>query len=154
MKDAFGSFLIHYIFTKFEKKNFEEILPLIRKIEEKIVDFCQNKNSAFIIEKCFEKGDQKISEHLIKYLLDNHSNSIIDIVANRYGFYVIKKIKYFSNNKLIEEIMKIIVNNIEKLKHSNKANEIIVSLSYEFKEFSDLLFEKNKNSQKFVNKKE
>ena len=56
------------------------------------------------------------------------------------------------NNKLIEEVMKNIVNNIEKLNQSNKANEIILSFSYEFKEFSNLLFEKNKYPKKFVNK--
>ena len=147
MKDDFGSFLINYIFTKLEKKNFEEILPLIRKIEENIVNYCQNKNSAFVIEKCLERGDQKICDHLIKYLFQNHPNSIIDIVANRYGFYVIKKIKYLKNNKLVKEIMKNIVNNIEKINQTNKANEIILSFSFEFKDFSDLLFEKNKKSQ-------
>ena len=152
MKDAFGSFLIHFIFTKLEKKNLEEILPLIRKIEENLVDYCKNKNSAFVIEKCFERGDQKISEHFIKYLLENHSNSIIDIVSNPYGFYAIKKIKHLKNNKLIEEVMKNIVNNIEKLNQSNKANEIILTFSHEFKEFSNLLFEKNKYPTKFVNK--
>ena len=147
MKDDFGSFLINYIFTKLEKKNFEEILPLIRKIEENIVNYCQNKNSGFVIEKCLERGDQKICEHFIKYLFQNHPNSIIDIVANRYGFYVIKKIKYLKNNKLVKEIMKNIVNNIEKINQTNKANEIILSFSFEFKDFSDLLFEKNKKSQ-------
>ena len=154
IKDDFGRFLIYYIFTKFKTKTLEEILPLIRKIEEKIVDYCQNNNSAFVIEKSLERGDQKINEHFIKYLLENHSNSIIDIVANRYGFYVIKKTKYLANKKLIKELMKNIVDNIEKLYQSNKANDIIVSFSSEFKEFSDLLFEKNKNSTKFLNKNE
>ena len=149
IKDDFGRFLIYYIFTKFKTKTLEEIIPLIRKIEEKIVDYCQNNNSAFVIEKCLERGDQKINEHFIKYLLENHSNSIIDIVANRYGFYVIKKIKYLANKKLIKELMKNIVDNIDKLYQLNKANDIIVSFSSEFKEFSDLLLKKNKNSTKF-----
>ena len=73
------------------------------------------KNSAFIIEKCFERGDLKISENILQYLLKNHSDSIIDIIKNPFGFYATKKIKYINNKQLIKETMSIIVNSIDKI---------------------------------------
>ena len=129
IKNCYGNFLIRHILLKFEKKSFDEILPFITKIEEKIVDYCKNQYSSSIIEKCFEKGEQEISEHMVKYLLDYHLNSIIEIVDNIYGFYVIKKIFSINNKKLKETLMKFIVNNINKFKKYNDVNNLIKNFS-------------------------
>ena len=152
IKDNYAFFFLQYIFTKYEKRKFEEILPLIEKIEENIVDYCKIKNSAFIIEKCFERGDQKICEHILKNLLENHSDSIVDIVKNPFGFFIIKKIKYINNKQLIKDTMSIIVDSIDKINEFNVANKIITSFSSEFKVFSELLYERNKACVKIINK--
>ena len=144
--------MLQYIFTKYEKRKIEEILPIIEKIEENIVNYCKIKNSAFIIEKCFEKGDQEICEHILKNLLENHSDSIVDIVKNPYGFYIIKKIKNINNKQLIKDIMSIIVDSIDTINEFNVANKIITSYSSEFKVFSELLYERNKSCVKIINK--
>ena len=143
INDDYGNFLLQYIFTKYEYKRFIEILPIIIKIEKNIVEYCKKKNSASVIEKCFEKGDQQISEHLIKYLIDNHSNSLKDIIYNSYGFYVIKKSMYIKNKDIKEYIMKAIIENIDKIKEINNGKKIIESFSNEYKEFAFLLYLKN-----------
>ena len=152
IKDNYAFFFLQYIFTKYEKRKFEEILPLIEKIEENIVDYCKIKNSAFIIEKCFERGDQKICKHILKNLLENHSDSIVDIVKNPFGFYIIKKIKYINNKQLIKDTMSIIVDSIDKINEFNIANKIITNFSSEFKVFSEFLYERNKACVKIINK--
>ena len=147
IKDNYGNFILQYIFTKFEKKNYFEILPIIRKIEENIVEYCKCKNPASIIEKCFERGDPKISCHLIKYLIDNHSNSLKEIIYNPYGFYVIKKSILIQNKEIKEYIMRAIIENIDKIKEINNGKKIIEAFSNEYKEFSYLLNLKIKNQE-------
>ena len=139
MKDCYGNYLIQFILSKSYNGKIDEILPLIKKIEENIVDYCKCKFSASVIEKCFENSEKEISEHILKYLLDNHFNSIINILVNPYGFYVIKKSMFIKNNYLKEEIMKIIINNKEKLLKTNNGKKIISIFSSDFKEFSELL---------------
>ena len=53
MKDCYANYLIQYIFFKFDNNKFNEILPIIKKIEENIVDYCKNIFSSSVIEKCF-----------------------------------------------------------------------------------------------------
>ena len=144
MKDCYGYYLIIYIFTKFEKIKFFEISKIITKIEENILDFCKSKYSSSVIEKCFEKGNNEISEHIIKYLLEYHSNSIINILTNSYGFYVIKKTMRVNNKILRDKIANIIINDLGKIKERYYVNKIITSFSFEYKKFSDILYEKNK----------
>ena len=50
--------------------------------------------------------------------------------------------------------MKIIVNNIDEINKLSNANKIITCFSSEYKEFSDLLYEKNKSIFKNVNNNE
>ena len=79
---------------------------------------------------------------------------ILDILNNSYGFYVLKKTKYINNKNLKISLMKIIVNQIGELKQLNNADKIITCFSSEYKEFSDLLNEKNKSIFKSVNNNE
>ena len=100
MKDCYANFLIYYILIKYEIKNFTEILPILEKIEGNIVEYCKNKYSASVIEKCCERGKKEIIEHILKYLIDNHSESIIDILLNSYGIYIIKKALKIENKDI------------------------------------------------------
>ena len=150
MKDPYANFLIQFIFIKFETK-LDEILPIIHKIEINKIQYCKTKYSSSVIEKCFERGNQMISEHILKYIINNHSNSLIDIINNPYGFYILKKVRFNNNKNLKESLMKIIVNNIDEINKLSNANKIITCFSSEYKEFSDLLYKKNKSIFKNVN---
>ena len=136
IKDNFGNYLIQYIFTKGTVSNFESILPLIIKIEKKLVEYCTYKYSASVLEKCFEKGDEKISEHFLNYLIVNHPNDIINISANQFGFYVIKKSFYIQNVVIKQKIYAILQKDIHKLRHQSKEKKLICSL---LKDYSGLL---------------
>ena len=149
IKDYYGHYLIQYIFSKFEKIKINEILPIVKKIEENILEYSKMKYSSCVIEKCFEIGNIEINEHMLKYLLDNHSNSIIELLSNEYGFYIIKKSLHIKRKYLKEKLIKIIVNNLDKLDDVNILNKVITSFSSEHKDFSDILFEKNKGNINF-----
>ena len=132
MKDNFGNYLIQYIFINGKNINFELLLPLIIKIEENLVGFCKHKYSASVLEKCFEKGDEKISEHFLNYLLEKHSDDIINIASNQFGFYVIKKSLYIKNNNINKKIFKIIEKEFHRLKPESKEKKLIKSLLRQF----------------------
>ena len=135
MLDQFGNYLIQYIFIKCININFELLLPIIIKIEEKILFYCQFKYSAAVIEKCFEQGDDKIREHFINFLLEKHSSEIIYIAANKFGFYIIKKAFNIKNVETKKVIMQILKKDINKLKSNNKEIKLVYSLFKEFQEY-------------------
>ena len=135
MKDCFGNFLIQYIFNKLGSLKFEEILPIINKVEDNIVDYCKCRFSASVLEKCFERGDPKISEHIIKYLFDNHLDSIIDLLANPFGFYVIKKSLKIRDKNYKRKIIQFIWSNKDKLCKTNYGNKIISIIPVEYKKY-------------------
>ena len=135
IKNDFGNYLIQYIFTKMKDLNFELILPLITKIEENLLDFCKYKYSASVLEKCFERGDEKISQHFLTYLLENHSNDIIYIATNQYGFFVIKKSFFVNNVEAKKKIINIIKKDLNRLNYESKEKKLVYSLLKEFSEF-------------------
>ena len=138
IKHCFGNFLIQYIFIKTKNKyKLEQVFPLIQKIEEKLVEYCKDKHSSATIEKFFEKGDEKVNEHLIKYLLDFHKDEIIDILIDINGFYVIKKSMNISNREIKINLIKNIVNNINKFELGSKNRAIVSSFCKEFSEYLD-----------------
>ena len=114
IKDQFGNYLIQYILinTKTEDK-FKEILPIIFKIEENIVNFCKSKYSANVIEKCFENCENMIREHILNSLLTNNSENIVDILIDQFGIYVIQK-AFKINNIIYKNKLKEIINSKEK----------------------------------------
>ena len=109
MKDQFGNYLIQYILinTRTEDK-LNELLPLINKISENIIDLCKYKNSANVIEKCLENTLNLPRENLIKALLQNTSDKLVEVLLDKFGIYVIQKaLKFLSvnyKNRLIELI--------------------------------------------------
>ena len=136
MKDCFGNFLIQYIFNKLGSLKFEDLLPIINKVEDNIIDYCKYKFSASVLEKCFERGDPEISEHIIKYLFDNHLDSIIDLLANPFGFYVIKKSLKIQDKNYKRKIIQFIWSNKDRLcKKKIYGNKIISIISEEYKKY-------------------
>jgi hypothetical protein len=110
IKDQFGNYLIQYILinTKTNEK-FKEVQPLLKKIEETMLDLCKSKFSANVIEKCFEHEDNISREFLMKALINLSSDKIIKILLDNYGIYVIQKALKYPNanyrNKIIELIL-------------------------------------------------
>ena len=142
MKDCYGNFIIQFIFFKFDKNKFDEILPIIEKIEENMVDFCTNKFSSSVIEKSFEKNERKIGERFIKCLFEHHENDIIDILLNSYGKYVIKKACNFENKLFRNMISKTIIGKLNQKKEKKK--KIIQIIKNDYPEFSFLFYEQGK----------
>ena len=143
MKDCYANYLIQYtilkdIFFKFDNNKFNEILPIIKKIEENIVDYCKNIFSSSVIEKCFEKNETKIGEIFIKSLLEKHPNDILNILLNSHGRYIIKKSLNFDNKKYNQTIMNIILENIKKVKLTPEEEAILESFKNDYPEFSFL----------------
>ena len=142
MKDCYGNFIIQFIFFKFDKNKFDEILPIIEKIEENMVDFCTNKFSSSVIEKSFEKNERKIGERFIKCLFEHHENDIIDILLNSYGKYVIKKACNFENKLFRNMISKTIIGKLNQMKEEGE--KIIQIIKNDYPEFSFLFYEQGK----------
>ena len=141
IKDCYGNFLIQFIFFKFDKNKFNEILPIIIKIEENIVDYCTNQYSSSVIEKCFERNEIKIGEMIINCLLEYHSNDFVDILQNQYGKYIIKKSLNFKNNFFRLKIMNAIINKLENANKNPDLIKIVETMKQEYQEFSFLLIQ-------------
>jgi hypothetical protein len=136
IKNNFGNYLIKYIFLQMKNKiQFNKIFPLIKKIEENILEYCKNKNSSGVLEKLFEKGAENINEHIINYLLDFHSNEIINLLIHPNGYYVIKKIMNIKNKNIKKKIIKAVVDNKSKLESDSKNKTIVNTFCEEFSEF-------------------
>ena len=144
IQNEYGNYLIQFILlnNKEVEKTFPEILPIIMKIEENIVNLCISKHSANVIEKCFENSDNMIRNHILDTLLYNNSDKILDIFFNKYGIYVILKAlktqkgKY--KNKIIELLNKK-KNEFQYFFHSNDKNsKKILKIIQNNKELDDV----------------
>ena len=119
IKDQFANYLIQYILVNTKtKEKYLEIMPLIKKLEENILDYCILKFPANVIEKCFENNDNYIREHILEYLLKNHKDKIIEILLDEYGIYIIQKAINL-NSFYKKELCDIITQNENELKNIN-----------------------------------
>ena len=136
MKDCFGNYLIQYIFIQLKNKfQFNILFPLIKKMTENLIDFCKDKYSSFALEKLFEKGDEKIKEYLINYLLTFHCDDIINILINPNGFYIIKKAMYIKNEDIKSKIVKAIMKNKYKIESGSRNELVVNSFCNEFSDY-------------------
>ena len=133
---CFGNYLIQYIFLKINDiTKFNEIFNLVKIIEENIMEYSVNKYSSGVLEKLFEKGDVKVNEHIINYLLNFHRDKIINIIINPNGFYVIKKAMNIKDKNIKKQIIKSLYNNIYKLESGSRNKSIVSSFCEEYAEF-------------------
>ena len=141
IENEFGNYLIQFILLN--KKNieqtFQEILPIILKIEENIISFCFTKYSANVIEKCFEQSENIIRNHILDFLFKYHSNRIVDIMFNNYGIYIILKAIKSQNGKYKNKLIDIINKSDKELKciiNSNSNNyKNILKIMHKYIEF-------------------
>ena len=144
IENEFGNYLIQFILLN--KKNIEqtfyEILPIIIKIEENIVNFCFSKYSASVIEKCFEKSENLIRNHILDFLFNNHSNRLVDILFNKYGVYIILKATKTQNEKYKNKLIEIINKSDNEIKFIFNSNENnfrnILKIIHKYKELEDI----------------
>ena len=120
INDQFGNYLIHYILKSIKtKEQFNEILPIFKKLESKICEYCKSKFSANVIEKSFENSESIVGEFILENLLKEHSDNIIEILTNEYGIYVIKKAMKYRSGKYKVQIIKIIQSHLIKINSFN-----------------------------------
>ena len=117
IQNEYGNYLIQYILSNNVniQETFQEIFPIINKIEQNLINFCMSKFSANVIEKCFENSDDIIRNHILDYLFNNYSNKIIDIFFNKYGIYALLKASKIQNGKYKNKLIDIFNNNLEYL---------------------------------------
>lgn len=151
IKNEFGNYLIQFILinNKNEQQYFKEILPIIIKIEENLINLCMSKFSANAIEKCFEKSDNIIRNHILETLFNKYSDKIIDILFNKFGIYVILKAARAQNGKYTNKLIDIFHKNINELRfiiNSNTKNSRkILKIVHSHKEL-DNIYEILKNN--------
>ena len=144
IQDQYGNYLIQFILlnTKEVENTFKEIIPLILKIEDNIIDLCLSKYSANAIERCFENSDNLIRNHILNSLFENHDNKIVDIFFNKYGFYVILKAAKTQNGKYKSKIIDLLNKNNNEVKSniiSKKRNyKNILKIIRDDKDLNDL----------------
>ena len=129
MNDCYANFIIQFILIKSRDYKFEEIIPIIEKIENNILNYSKAKYSASVIEKCFERGDLKIKEHICQYLVNYCSDKLIDIILNQYGLYIIKKALTIESKSLTEKIMNVIISNINIINNDVNGKKFLENLN-------------------------
>ena len=144
IQNEYGNYLIQFLLLnkKDIENTFQEILPIILKIEEYLLDLCISKYSANAIERCFEYSDNLIRNHILNSLFENHDNKIVDIFFNKYGFYVILKAAKTQNGKYKSKIIDLLNKNNNEVKSniiSKKRNyKNILKIIRDDKDLNDL----------------
>ena len=119
IRDQFGNYLIQYILINTETKyQLEEVMPLVRKIEQNLLIYCKLKFPANCIEKCFENTDNCVREHILEYLINNYKDNIIEILLDQYGIYIILKALNI-NSMLKQRLLEIIFRRGNEIKYIN-----------------------------------
>ena len=153
IKDQYGNYLIQYILINTKtKEKLEEIMPIIKKIEDNLIYYCKSQFSSNVIEKCFENDENYVKEYILEYLLSHYKDSIIELLLNPYGIYIIQK-ALNSNSSYKIKLCEVINEKSNELKNINlndfKYKEIvkIINSSKELGKF----FEKSKdNNNNFI----
>ena len=108
IKNEFGNYLIQYILMNVSDQNkFNEASPIIKRIEDNLIDICKMKFSANVIEKCLENGGNYIKEYLLECILNKYRDHVIELLLDKYGIYIIQKalkINTLYRNKFYEII--------------------------------------------------
>ena len=153
IKDQYGNYLIQYILINTKtKEKLEEIMPIIKKIEDNLIYYCKSQFSSNVIEKCFENNENYVKEYILGYLLTHYKDNIIELLLNPYGIYIIQK-ALNSNSTYKIKLCEVIKEKSNELKNINlndfKYKEIvkIINSSKELGKF----FEKSKdNNNNFI----
>ena len=124
IQNEYGNYLVQFILSnkKDVQQTFQEILPIIEKIEQNLINLCVSKHSANVIEKCFENSDNIIRNHILDFLFNNHSNKVIEIFFNKFGIYVLLKASKTQNGKYKNKLIAAFTKHINNLKNNPSFN--------------------------------
>lgn len=154
IKDQFGNYLIQYILINTKsKEKLEEIMPIIKKIEDNLIYYCKSQFSSNVIEKCFENGENYVKEYFLEYLLSHFKDNIIELLLNPYGIYIIQK-ALNSNSIHKIKLCEVINEKSNELKNINlndfKYKEIVKIINSS-KELGKIFFKSKDNNNTFIN---
>ena len=154
IKDQFGNYLIQYILINTKsKEKLEEIMPIIKKIEDNLIYYCKSQFSSNVIEKCFENGENYVKEYFLEYLLSHFKDNIIELLLNPYGIYIIQK-ALNSNSIHKMKLCEVINEKSNELKNINlndfKYKEIVKIINSS-KELGKFFFKSKDNNNTFIN---
>ena len=144
IQNEFGNYLIQFILLNKQniQQTFQEIMQILLKIEENLINFCTSKYPASVLEKCFEKSDNMIRNHILEYLFNNCSNKILDIFFNNHGIYVILKASITQNGKYKNKLISVFNENVDNLKKeltfNSKKCKKILKLARKYKDLEDI----------------
>ena len=154
IKDQFGNYLIQYILINTKtKEKLEEIMPIIKKIEDNLIYYCKSQFSSNVIEKCFENDENYVKEYILEYLLSHYKDNIIELLLNPYGIYIIQKALNSNSNYKIK-LCEVINEKSNELKNINlndfKCKEIVKIINSS-KELGKFFFKSKDNNNTLVN---
>jgi len=154
IKDQFGNYLIQYILINTKtKEKLEEIMPIIKKIEDNLIYYCKSQFSSNVIEKCFENGENYVKEYILEYLLSHYKDNIIELLLNPYGIYIIQK-ALNSNSTYKIKLCEVINQKANELKNINlndfKYKEIVKIINSS-KELGKFFIKSKDNNNAFTN---
>ena len=144
IQNEFGNYLIQFILLNKQniQQTFQQIMPILLKIEENLINFCTSKYPASVLEKCFENSDNMIRNHILEYLFNNCSNKILDIFFNNHGIYVILKASITQNGKYKNKLISVFNENVDNLKKeltfNSKKCKKILKLARKYKDLEDI----------------
>lgn len=144
IQNEFGNYLIQFILLNKQniQQTFQEILPIILKMEQNLINLCTSKYPASVLEKCFENSDIMIINHILEYLFNNCGNKMFDIFFNKYGFYVILKVSITQKGKYKNKLISILNENVHNLKQNLTLNieacKKILKISRKYRVLEDI----------------
>ena len=151
IKNEFGNYLIQYILMNVSDQNkFNEASPIIKRIEDNLIDICKMKFSANVIEKCLENGGNYIKDYLLECILNKYRDHVIELLLDKYGIYIIQKalkINTLYRNKFYEIIKekKDELNNIDLNDFKYRGAQKVIN------SFKDFEIKNQNNTNKDIN---
>jgi hypothetical protein len=87
--------------------------PIINRFQTNLYFLSTQKYSSNVIEKCFEKGYDRLYDNLIEEI--SYDSKIIDLIRSPFGNYVIQKALKLSNQVHKNRLISLILRDIKKL---------------------------------------
>jgi hypothetical protein len=136
--DQYGNYVLQYII---KTRNQEFISAIVNLLLSNIQQFCRQKFSSNIIEKCLENGYAELQTILINAITQNE-NLISELLVDLYGNYIIQKLLLMTNGQIYYKILNIIAKNVDQLKGVSFGNRLLTKLMNSHKDLNFLI---NKN---------
>ena len=145
--DQYGNYVLQYII---KTRNQEFISAIVNLLLSNIQQFCRQKFSSNIIEKCLENGYAELQTILINAITQNE-NLISELLVDLYGNYIIQKLLLMTNGQIYYKILNIIAKNVDQLKGVSFGNRLLTKLMNSHKDLNFLINKNDMLSYQHVN---